>query len=551
MTVKLLTTWGDRPAGTLFTADSATEAAMVSGKVATATLTGGVVWQPPGGQTSGPGSLSTSQLAALVSNNAARLGAVAAGANSIDPTRAFKVMASPPTVVYAATALAAITPKIRYAVGYQDSTLPLSLGSSAYSHFTLHNAGKLAAGSNTTPRFEFLRPLWRSRNTAPPVCDNCTHSYLTESRYFEIEVINYSGGFSLYVKVNDAYISLTPQGYSAPVGVDAKAFYSLDFGAGSAGVEKRIDVVSINCFIGAVSVQSPYAVRPAPTRGPRAFLVADSWGQDYNADGTGAFSLSRVMQEHLGWDDFWNNGSGATGYLANFTGAEFTYRQRLVSDVLPYSPELVFFLGSLNDDSQSYASIYAEALLTYRTLQAAAPTCIIVVAPSQVTAGPGLSNSSKGINRAAVKAAAADAGVLYFDPGRAPLNPTMTPYSTTLVNAVSNAATFQVAGLLQAHATYQFDDGTQVECISSTGYPATVVVDNAVTQAAGARLTLVGNSWMTGNGRVGAAGSVAGTADVYMNSDATPHLSPAGVAAFGRLCAGEITRLLESSSLRA
>jgi hypothetical protein len=54
MTVKLLGPWGLQPAGTLYTTDATTEAAMVAAKVATADLTGGVVYVPPGGATVPP-----------------------------------------------------------------------------------------------------------------------------------------------------------------------------------------------------------------------------------------------------------------------------------------------------------------------------------------------------------------------------------------------------------------------------------------------------------------------------------------------------------------
>jgi len=49
MTVALLSAWGGQPPGTLYTSDSATEAAMIANKVATATLTGAVTWTPNGG----------------------------------------------------------------------------------------------------------------------------------------------------------------------------------------------------------------------------------------------------------------------------------------------------------------------------------------------------------------------------------------------------------------------------------------------------------------------------------------------------------------------
>lgn len=48
MTVALLSKWGNQPAGTLFTTDATTEAAMIAAKQATATLTGAIPWVPPG-----------------------------------------------------------------------------------------------------------------------------------------------------------------------------------------------------------------------------------------------------------------------------------------------------------------------------------------------------------------------------------------------------------------------------------------------------------------------------------------------------------------------
>lgn len=48
MTIKLLGAWGAQPAGTKYTTDSITEAAMVAAKHATSDLTGAVDWILPG-----------------------------------------------------------------------------------------------------------------------------------------------------------------------------------------------------------------------------------------------------------------------------------------------------------------------------------------------------------------------------------------------------------------------------------------------------------------------------------------------------------------------
>lgn len=73
MTVALLAKWGDQPPGTRYTSDAATEAAMVTAKVATANLAGAVAWVPPGNSPSvGTYEFSAAQAAAVLAavNNA-------------------------------------------------------------------------------------------------------------------------------------------------------------------------------------------------------------------------------------------------------------------------------------------------------------------------------------------------------------------------------------------------------------------------------------------------------------------------------------------------
>lgn len=65
MTIKLLAAWGEQPAGTLYTADDVTEAAMVAAQVATVDLAGSIDYVPPGGVTSPALNLTPAQLDAL------------------------------------------------------------------------------------------------------------------------------------------------------------------------------------------------------------------------------------------------------------------------------------------------------------------------------------------------------------------------------------------------------------------------------------------------------------------------------------------------------
>ena len=68
MTIKILGQWGDIPANSIITLDTVTENALIASGQATATLTGGVVWTPPGNsQPAWPSSLNLMSSPVLVS----------------------------------------------------------------------------------------------------------------------------------------------------------------------------------------------------------------------------------------------------------------------------------------------------------------------------------------------------------------------------------------------------------------------------------------------------------------------------------------------------
>jgi peptidoglycan/xylan/chitin deacetylase (PgdA/CDA1 family) len=85
MTVALLSKWGDQPPGTLYTTDSATEAAMITAKVATATLTGATAWVKPG-NSPGAGAPVTSNIDTVTGGVELVAGGVRIPRDAIDQT---------------------------------------------------------------------------------------------------------------------------------------------------------------------------------------------------------------------------------------------------------------------------------------------------------------------------------------------------------------------------------------------------------------------------------------------------------------------------------
>ena len=120
--------------------------------------------------------------------------------------------------------------------------------------------------------------------------------------------------------------------------------------------------------------------------------------------------------------------------------------------------------------------------------------------------------------------------------GAVPDTPTMTTSATTGLTAIKAAA--PNARLLL----------TSVQSV--TGSPTAQNIANDATMAtvaASLGFTVVGRpiseGWITGTGRVGATNG-SGNADVFANSDATPHLSPAGHDYYARRILNALTATL-------
>jgi lysophospholipase L1-like esterase len=55
-----------------------------------------------------------------------------------------------------------------------------------------------------------------------------------------------------------------------------------------------------------------------------------------------------ILGDLLGFKDVWNGGVGGSGFIANTSGTQTTFRQRL-SDMVIAAPDIVLICGGLND----------------------------------------------------------------------------------------------------------------------------------------------------------------------------------------------------------
>lgn len=349
-----------------------------------------------------------------------------------------------------------------------------------------------------------------------------------DGQYLEIHVKG-NGGTAL-VKIDDEYVSLTPQTLTN----DGSLYYWY-FNLGSRAL-RRIDLIGYSLRFGGVYTQQTDTIYPAPRRGPKTIIMGDSF-----VEGTGSTQPKTLVwefAESLGWDDVWASGIGGSGYLAG-PATNPNFRDRVQADVIAHSPDLVMIAGGINDSTlYTLAQIQAEATLLYGTIKSGLPSAEVVVVAPFWTGGPATMSTSIISARDGVRAAAQGFGLAYLDPWELPTNGTSD--STTLSSsAIQTATSLSTVAVLAVRQTYAFADGTrfQVKAIAGSG-PYTITIDAPglqVAQSAGATITKVGNTLLTGNGKVGAVQGY-GNADLNVSTDGT-HPSDAGHVAIGQCLA--------------
>lgn len=341
-------------------------------------------------------------------------------------------------------------------------------------------------------------------------------------------------GNKLAVKVDDQYI--TPELILVPY---STSVYYLHLPFGSDGV-RRIEVSGF----GLGSSWPPYIwvpatgeAWPAPVRGPRCAILADSFaeGTSYTDHATGSWPVH--FADVVGWDDVYVLGGGGTGIIATNGAAGLKYRDR-VSDI-PANTDLVIIQASINDAGSTAAAVSAELDLLVSAVQARAPAAEIV-ATHVWKGGVETMTTTVCAQHDAIKALCATRGIRFLSLTEMPLSDAVVPSSAALSSGAAAAATsLSFAAPLTRGETYRFADGTKFYCKDCTGTgPYTVTTGSGIqaAQASGAVATQVGKSLWSGNGRVGALAGW-GSSDVYVAADAN-HPTAAGSRAMGYALAG-------------
>jgi lysophospholipase L1-like esterase len=165
---------------------------------------------------------------------------------------------------------------------------------------------------------------------------------VADAAIVEFQVFNIGG--TVRFIVNNQYVSKT---VTTPVAGNFR-FIRLDFTA-AGGRARRNITIEMNKAVDfkGVAVGVTESVTKPAGRPIRMFVVGDSLAQ--GAGATSDFNCwTHVLADYLGVRDLWNGGLGGTGWIANSSGTQLTFRQRL-SDMVVAAPDIVLIAGGLND----------------------------------------------------------------------------------------------------------------------------------------------------------------------------------------------------------
>lgn len=454
----------------------------------------------------------------LVAKHAATIRNIRSGFARLVTAPLREIMSSLPTVTSGATTSMAGTPRY-IPFGYGS---PQSLFSLSGFHSNITSTDAVPAGDNTTTDFALTTYTASTKRI----------SFIHTGQFVEFQ-FSPSTTTTFSLKVDGKYESLTPVS-------ETSLYRKYDFGSSAT---RRIDFIAAGPDVSSfqprgVWIGATDTIIKAPIRGPRCILVGDSFGSSPRA-------FPNAFAEALGWDDVWGSGIGGTGYVATSGGASPTFGMRAAHDVIAFNPQVVGIVGSVNDNSSSYSAVYNAALALYQALQNGLPNALIF-ASHTASSGAGGEAANSLRNRAAKKAAAAAAGILWCDvteqPTQGPLLTGTVQFNATLAaNNLTLSTTWasnESQGLVGS--TLRFGDeaaGTgERQLVISRQQSGEYTLVNfagvlAIAHLAGAPFAVVGGSYLSGVGRVGATTGV-GNADLLVSNDAV-HPSDAGQDALG------------------
>lgn len=326
-------------------------------------------------------------------------------------------------------------------------------------------------------------------------------SFLMTGSEFAFKVRAIAGyGSELLIKVDDEFLSLTP---TVIPDTNTINYVSVDFGSSKT---RRVDIIGYKILFGGVSVSLQDTLVAAERRGPKTFLIGDSFSDGSGNEIGPSLSYPTYIQEYLGIDDLTLSGVGGTGVLRGDSGkANYQFRfQRDIVDLLPVDEVSIVLISlSINDNPYTVGELEAGVQSLIDMLEASGKPFRLFVSSPTIADGAGLMPEIIYKHNTAIRSLVESAGYSYIDEINMPIG-VISAHVTTVKEVVSaNAKTISTTENLIAGCNYEFEDGTPFFVRSTDTVTRTAVVDNILNaQDNGSVVTLVGSTYLTGNGKV-------------------------------------------------
>lgn len=408
----------------------------------------------------------------------------------LDPdsvTYANRVMASPPAVGALATS-SAIAGGVLVAAG---PILAVQNPAVDRQHFTWY-AGDISQLGIVSPDYNYMKARYL---TDPFTADGGPGAVEFMFDGTTVEILTKGLTNTLWVSVDGEYVAASA---ISVANTGAQYFLPITF-ATRQWRKIRVEFNGPTVFGG---VQTAAGDTVAATQPSTPFVMV--LGDSFSEGGGGGYSSRpwwRTFGNSLGWPNVWSAALGSTGWLAVGPGGRPKLRDRLATDVYPFSPDVLILAAGINDTAFTQQQIQDEVAATLAAIRTNLPNCLpVVVGPfGKVDVS---STDPYWPIRDGARAAAAAAGVMFLDLLEMPAYGAQVT-TTLTVQANSGATTITTADAVPRAATIKIGptQRRRVTTISGTG-PYTVTVSPALgaTVASGSTVAEVGASlWTTAN----------------------------------------------------
>lgn len=202
-------------------------------------------------------------------------------------------------------------------------------------------------------------------------------TFLTDANKIAAKTTNSTNAIR-YI-IDGQYVTIS--GY--PNGSGANPSYNvIDFtNAGTRKVHKITLELSSQAQFGGVTVGPTEEVWAPKTQDRlRVIWIGDSISASgSNSPSVGGADTPYQVGLYLGWSDVWDSSQGGIGYTNTNSGTGYTFGQQVTQTVVGNNPNIIVFMGSVNDVGTASGTEQANALAAFQAARAAAPTAPIIV----------------------------------------------------------------------------------------------------------------------------------------------------------------------------